>query len=212
MVRPPNPAVVTKARVYRSGFGTELIAAGVTPSTVTTPVNYEVIGGRYIAPLVASRTVINPNVLLDLPTGGLNNAEILFDETDSAGIASVLNPDIIITIGAGSKLTIPKKSLTPSIVNPASTTLKATASTGLFSGSASLVDNNPVPLQLPVSVKRSVPYNGLVIRRRESNGSTTLVGVGYFLLDRLPATGAVTTTTTTSPKNSGLVTFQKKVP
>ena len=212
IVRPPNPAAVITARTYRSGYGTTLTAAGVTPTTVTAPVNYVVTGGRYIAPLTASATVIDPTVLLDLPPGS-DNAEVLFAENGSGGVAAAYNPDITIGIGVASKLTVPKKALVGlTVVNPAATTLLATASTGVFSGSYTLEDTNPVPLQTPTKVKRSVPYQGLVIRRREANNDTTVFGVGYFIIDQLPKVGTPNTTIMTAPKVSGLVTLRKKVP
>ena len=212
IVRPPNPAAVATARTYRSGYGTTLTAAGVTPTTVTAPVNYVVTGGRYIAPLTASATVIDPTVLLDLLPGS-DNAEVLFAENGSGGVAAAYNPDITIGIGVASKLTVPKKALNGlTVVNPAATTLLATASTGVFSGSYTLEDTNPVPLQTPTKVKRTVPYQGLVIRRREVNNTTTVFGVGYFIIDQLPKVGTPNTTTTTAPKVSGLVTLRKKLP
>jgi hypothetical protein len=210
IVRPPNPAAVTTARTYRSGFGTTLTAAGVTPTTVTAPVNYVVTGGRYIAPLPVSATVTNPTVLLDLPAGS-NNAEVLFDENGAGaggGIAAAFNPDMTIGIGAASKLTVPKKSL----AHPAGTTLAATAASGVFSGRYTLEDTNPVALQTPTKVTRNVTYQGLVIRSRGVGNATTTYGVGYFIIDQLPQTGSPATTTKTAPRVSGLVTLRKIVP
>ena len=94
-------------------------------------------------------------------------------------------------------------------MNPAGTTLSANAATGIFSGKFTLEDNNPVLLQKPAIVKRSVSYFGLIVRARIDDTTTTEFGSGYFVIDQLPQdTVAPTTTTATSPRTSGIVSFK----
>jgi hypothetical protein len=213
-VRAPDPTATSKARVYRSGFGTTQVLAGVPAATVTTPVNLTIIGGRYIPPIKGSTTVL---MGIDTTAGVSNNAELMFSEdgdTDNSPIepgdvATTDNPDITVSIGAASKITVPKKTLTPVIVNPAGTSLAANAATGAFSGKFALDDNNPVNGQSPPIVKRSVSYLGLIIRARVDETTTTEFGTGHFLIDQLPQNiVAPTTTTATSPRTSGIVTFK----
>jgi hypothetical protein len=72
-----------------------------------------------------------------------------------------------------------------------------------------LEDNNPVNGQSPPVVKRSASYFGLIIRARVDETTTTEFGTGHFLIDQLPQNlVAPTTTTATSPRTSGIVTFK----
>ncbi|MBV6499159.1 MAG: hypothetical protein CJBNEKGG_01609 [Prosthecobacter sp.] len=198
-VRPPDPAAATKARVYRAGFGSTQVISGVPATSVTTPVVLTVVGGRYIAP---AKT--DTKVLLGVDPGS-NNAELTFLEDGEDDIVTGTNPNVVISIGAASKVTVPKKTTT---VNTAGTTLTATAASGAFSGKFELVDNNPVAGQKPNPVKRPVTYQGLIIRERLVGGGTSLVGMGYFLNDQLPqpaSGGTPATTTKDTPRLSGMV-------
>lgn len=216
-VRPPNVAKITAtvSRDYRSGFGTTLVVPNVTPSTVTAPVNLVVMGGRYVAP-----PKTGPNVILDMPPG---NADLIFsedgdlDNSPAAGdVATSDNPDIVVAIAAGSKLTIPKRNvLVLPAVNPAGTTLLATPTTGVFSGKFALDDSNPVPGQTPAIVKRSVSFQGLIIRVRGAGNVMSTFGTGYFVIDQLPQAANASnpaTTSTTSPRLSGFVSLKPKAP
>jgi hypothetical protein len=213
-VRAPDSAATSKARTYRSGFGTTQVLAGVPAATVTFPVNFTVIGGRYIPPVKDSTTVL---MGIDTTAGVTNNAELMFSEDGDADnspsqpgdVVTSDNPDITVSIGAASKVTVPKKTTTPTVVNPAGTTLTAAAATGVFSGKFALEDNNPVNGQSPSVVKRSASYFGLIIRARVDETTTTEFGTGHFLIDQLPQNlVAPTTTTATSPRTSGIVTFK----
>lgn len=213
-VRAPDPAATSKARLYRSGFGTTQVLAGVPAATVTSPLNLTVIGGRYLPPVKGSTTVL---MGIDTTLGVANNAELSFSEdgdadnspTQDGDVVTSDNPDITVSIGLASKVTVPKKKLTPPIANPAGTTLAVNATTGVFSGKFALDDNNPVVGQKPPVVKRSVSYFGLIIRARVDDTTTTEFGTGYFVIDQLPQdTVAPVTTTTTSPRTSGIVTFK----
>jgi autotransporter-associated beta strand protein len=213
-VRAPDPAATSRARLYRSGFGTTQVLAGVPAATVTSPLNLTVIGGRYLPPVRGSTTVL---MGIDTTLGVTNNAELSFSEDGDADnspsqpgdVVTSDNPDITVSIGAASKVTVPKRTTNPTIVNPASTTLTANAATGVFSGKFTLDDNNPVVGQKPPVVKRSVSYFGLIIRARVDDTTTTQFGTGYFIIDQLPqGTVVPVTTTTTSPRTSGIVTFK----
>jgi autotransporter-associated beta strand protein len=215
-VRPPNVAKITAtaSRDYRSGFGTTLVVPNVTPSTVTAPVNLVVMGGRYVAPPKTG------NVILDMPAG---EADLIFsedgdlDNSPAAGdVATSDNPDVVVSIAAGSKITIPKRNvLVLPAVNPAGTTLLATPTTGVFSGKFALDDSNPVPGQTPAIVKRSVSFQGLIIRVRGAGNVMSTFGTGYFVIDQLPQAANASnpaTTSTTSPRLSGFVSLKPKAP
>lgn len=198
-VRPPDSAASSKARVYRAGFGSSQIITGVPATSVTAPVVLTVVGGRYIAPAKDDN-----KVLLGIDPGS-DNAKLTFLEDGEDDVVTDTNPNVVISIGAASKITVPKKTAT---VNTAGTTLAATATSGAFSGKFDLVDNNPVAGQKPNPVKRSVTYQGLIIRERLVGGGTSLVGMGYFLNDQLPqpaSGGNPATTTLNTPRLSGLV-------
>jgi hypothetical protein len=209
-VRPPNPGKLTAVRPFRSGFGTTQVLSTVPATTVTTPVSYVAMGGRYVAP-----PRLGPNVFLNMLPG---QADLSFSEDGDVDnspatpgdINSLLNPDITISIGAASRITVPQRNTVTS-TNLASTTLKATASTGVFSGQFVLSDPNPVAGQKPNPVKRTVKYFGMVVRVRNTVPHDTF-GLGYFMIDQLPQVGTPNTTTTTSPRFSGIVSLKKKQP
>jgi hypothetical protein len=206
-VRPPNPGKLTAVRPFRSGFGTTQVLSTVPATTVTTPVSYVAMGGRYVAPPKPG-----PNVFLNMLPG---QADLNFSEDGDVDnspatpgdINSLLNPDITISIAAASKITVPKRNTTTS-TNLASTTINATASTGVFSGQFVLSDPNPVDGQKPTTVARTVKYYGMVVRVRNAVPHDTF-GLGYFMIDQLPQPS---TTTTTSPRFSGIVSLKRQQP
>jgi autotransporter-associated beta strand protein len=206
-VRPPNPGKLTAVRPFRSGFGTTQVLSTVPATTVTTPVSYVAMGGRYVAP-----PKLGPNVFLNMLPG---QADLNFSEDGDVDnspatpgdINSLLNPDITISIAAASKITVPKRNTTTS-TNLASTTINATASTGVFSGQFVLSDPNPVAGQKPTTVARTVKYYGMVVRVRNAVPHDTF-GLGYFMIDQLPQPS---TTTTTSPRFSGIVSLKRQQP
>jgi autotransporter-associated beta strand protein len=197
-VRPPDPAAASKARLYRAGFGSSQVISGVPATSVTTPVVLTVVGGRYIAPARG-----DTKVLLGIDPGS-DNARLTFLANGEDDIVTDTNPNVVISIGAASKITVPKKTTT---VNKAGTTLTATTTSGAFNGKFELVDDNPVSGQKPNPVKRPVTYQGLIVRERLVGGGTSLVGMGYFLNDQLPqpaSGGSPATTTKDTPRLSGM--------
>lgn len=210
-VRPPDPAAATTARLYRSGFGTTQVLTGVPAATVTAPVNYVVFGGRYIAPPTTTGAT---TVLMNIAPGS-NNAEVFFLEDGASNIVASLNPNLerlapgdtnpIVSIGARSAVTVPKRTLT---INPANTSVKATASSGAFSGAFALADDDTTtPTVKADEFKRSIAFQGLIVRHRQPDNSWISYGVGYFLVDQLPQTFPGTTTKN-SPRLSGLAVFR----
>ena len=216
-VRPPNSAAPTVARTYRSGFGTTLTAAGVTPTTVTQPVPFVAVGGRYIAPPATGTVFMGLTATTD-PT---RNAELIFSEDGvlpvrgaafpaayTQDVVASRNPNIPVTIGLKSVVKTP---LAKSASNPASTTLIPVLTSGAFSGGFTLSDSIPRPPLAAVVIPRVVAYQGAVIRERTSaTGAPRVVetyGVGYFLIDQLPPNG--TTAANSMPKLSGSVILEK---
>jgi autotransporter-associated beta strand protein len=215
-VRPPDPGLVSVARTYRSGFGTNQVLAGVPAATVTIPVNLVVVGGIYSPP----PTTTGATTVLMGVTAGVNNAELIFLEDGENNVNTTDNPSFerlnpgatnpVISIGARSVITVPRKATTPTIVNPAGTTLTAVATTGLFSGSFALTDDDPTTVLAKADeLKRSVTFSGTIIRHRLPDNSTVQYGVGYFIIDDMPQnTTSPVTTSKTSPKISGLAIFK----
>jgi hypothetical protein len=208
LVRPPNPAAITSARLYRSGYGTTQVLNGVPATTVTAPVSYAVLGGLYNPPPSMGTVLLGINP-------GTNNAELEFTLDGSTSIPTATNPNVVVSVGTSSRITVPRKKLTVPVENLAGTTLSAVASTGAFNGSFVLSDTNPVPGQRPNPVTRSTPYQGLIIQARLPNDTVQIFGTGYFIVDTLPqATSGSTPATTTrdTPKLSGQVNFLPIVP
>jgi hypothetical protein len=212
-VRPPNGAAPTAARTYRSGFGTTLTVSGVAPTTVTQPVPFVAVGGRYIAPPVTGTVFMG----LTAATDPNRNAELIFSEDGvppvrgaafpapyTQDVVASRNPNIPVTIAAKSLVIVPKIN---TVDNPASTTLTPALTSGAFSGKFTLSDSIPRPLQAALVIPRIVTYQGAVIRVRTSAiGDPRVVqrfGIGYFLIDQLPPNA--TTLPTTTPRLSGSV-------
>ena len=210
-VRPPNPAKVTSkvSRLYRSGFGTDQIAMGVTPTTITAPVPLVAFGGRYIAPPTTGQAPLTVVFGLLPAVATETNATLKFSETGDFPtvittplVDSEFNPDVEVTIGVKSKAT----TTTSTTVNPALTKVTVSPTSGAFSGGFTLQDNISGLL-----VKRASTFRGVIIRRRVSElgdpRETSTYGLGYFINPLKPADGASATTT---PQISGMVNFEAK--
>lgn len=181
-MKPANLA--TTNRLYRTGFP----ASGL--------LDVDVDGARYVAP--PARTKTNPTAeprvmgLTDLS----NQIEVLLTK---AGVETALplQADVKANVALTNKVAF---SLDP-LVNTRAMSLTFSASKGSFTGKATLKDNNPVlaaavpPLLVPVT--RTVTFQGLLVGG---------VGYGYFILNQLPAVGAVPAqTTSNSPQEGGRV-------
>lgn len=208
-VRPPNPATVTSkaARVYRSGFGTDQIARGVTPTTVTTPVPLQVFGGRYIAPPTTGLAPL-PVIFGLMPVlAPETNAKLNFSETGEFPavvttplVDATFNPDVEVTVGVKSKAS----TTTLSTVNPALTKVTVTPSTGLFTGSFTLQDT-----VFGLLVKRPVTFRGIILPKRPIGmGVPTAYGLGYFINAQKPVVSGASSSLT--PKISGMALFEVK--
>jgi autotransporter-associated beta strand protein len=187
--RPANTA--SSNRLYRSGFP----APGLLDVTLT--------GGRYVAPPARTRTnpLAEPRVmgLTDLA----NQIEVLLTK---AGVETALplQADVKATVALTNKVAFNLDKL----VNTRAMSLTFVASKGSFTGKATLRENNPVlaaavpPLLVPVT--RTVTFQGLLVGG---------VGHGYFILNQLPAVGAVPAqTTSNSPQEGGRVEVKVFVP
>lgn len=180
--RPANLAATN--RLYRSGFP----APGLVDVTLT--------GARYVPPPARTRT--NPTAeprVMGL-TDAADKIEVLLTK---AGVEAALPAQL----DAKAKV-----SLTNSVAfnvdkaqNARAMKLTFRASTGSFSGTASLRDNNPVLAALVpprlVPVPRTVTFQGVLVGG---------VGYGYFVLNQLPAVGMIPAqTTSNSPQEGGRV-------
>ena len=168
--------------------------AGIPLNTLT------VIGGEYVKPT---------STVLGLPSG-LTNAQLNFSEGGLTGPAPIVgavhaaDPDVSFGITSANALVMPSVAN-----NPAGLTLNLNANTGAFNGSFMLKgDQDPSNAKTSL-LTRTVYYYGLLVPRLSVNQ-----GLGYFLLQELPAaavpanppTPAIPKTTLlTSPILSGLV-------
>jgi autotransporter-associated beta strand protein len=187
--RPANTA--SSNRLYRNGFP----APGLLDVTLT--------GGRYVAP--PAKTKANPSAeprvmgLTDLA----NQIEVLLTK---AGVETALplQADVKATVALTNKVAFNLDKL----VNTRAMSLTFVASKGSFTGKATLRENNPVLAAavppLLVAVPRTVTFQGLLVGG---------VGHGYFILNQLPAVGAVPAqTTSNSPQEAGRVEVKVFVP
>lgn len=133
------------------------------------PVSLTPYGGRYAAP--ASGTL-----LLGLPKVA-GNATLFFDgdAADLGAQEAALTP-FVFTLASGNKVVLPSP-------NPTALKLTLTTSTGLFSGTFTVTDPNP--LNASATVKRSGKFSGVVLRNEGA-------GAGFFILPALPGSGAGT--------------------
>ncbi len=179
--RPLNP--LNSAIVYKAGFG---------------PVALTAVGALFAPP--------GATLLFGLVTPDVDKARFVF--ADGGLGSSVINPNVSFDIGALNKIKIP----TTLLANPSQvklTTLSLT--TGLFSGSFTLQDNDPRAAFAGKKVPRSALFNGIL-----TNDGVRQIGAGHFLLPELPSDGdplalppIPATTPTTSQKLSGSVLIEK---
>lgn len=182
--RPANPGATF--RLYKSGFG-------LSGTPVSTPVQLEVFGGRYLVP-AATGTLFDLNPAVPGPVNIQANLTFAEDRKLTGSIAmddpTNYNPNLAnITVRARSVVT-------PLPSSFAKTTLTPVHNTGAFSGSFAIQDNN--------RLTRRSTFQGLMVRVR-SIGGADMVGMGYFILDQRPI-GAERPTST--PQRSGIVQFQ----
>jgi hypothetical protein len=187
--RPANTA--SSNRLYRSGFP----APGLLDVTLT--------GARYVAP--PARTKANP--LAEPRVMGLtdlsNQIEVLLTK---AGVETALplQADVKATVALTNKVAFNLDKL----VNTRAMSLTFVASKGSFTGKATLRENNPVLAAAvpPVlsAVTRTVTFQGLLVGGE---------GHGYFILNQLPAVGAIPAqTTSNSPQEGGRVEVKVVAP
>jgi uncharacterized delta-60 repeat protein len=220
-VRPPDPRAInaTTSRLYRSGFGTTQVLSGITPTTVTTPVQLVALGGRYVAPPTTGTAPLKVLMGLDPydPTqlSPQPNAELVFNENGDGvtPVVSARNPNIDVMIAARSATTTPTfkeptaTNSTPN-PNPAATRVSPTASTGAFTGTFTLIDPGATAT---TPLRRPVTFQGLIIRQRTSAPNVLpkvfkTYGQGYFIINQLPLVGQPNTTVT--QQLSGVVEFK----
>jgi hypothetical protein len=176
-MRPANP--LKTALVYKSGFG---------PATLTA------VGALFTPPGAA--------LILGLVTPDVDKARFVF--ADGGLGSSATSPNVLFDIGAGNKIKIP----TTIAANPALVKLTSISlTTGLFSGSFTLQDNDPRAAFFGKKVTRTATFNGIL-----TNDGTHPIGAGHFLLSELPGDAMPpipATTPTTSKKLSGSVLMEK---
>ena len=155
--------------------------------------NLTVTGGLWKAPAPGSLlfglpvTIINNNAQVDFASAGISSA------------TQAVNGKVVQPLRLTSTNTISFPS--GSIANPIAATLALNLTSGTFSGAFTLKDPNPlVPTQ--TVTRTSSCYGALVPRLNQ--------GLGFFLLNQLPASAGDTTSNT--PALSGLAEFQALQP
>jgi uncharacterized repeat protein (TIGR01451 family) len=151
------------------------------PAVLSASVN----GARYVAP-----TKTNPRVMGLSDTN--NEIEVLLTD---AGVATALPamPVVKANVSNTNKVTF-----NPAITNTRKVSLSFVSSTGAYSGKFTLVEPNP--LVPTATVTRAVTYQGMIVKNK---------GEGYFILNQLPAVGAVPAQTpSNSPQEGGKVVVQ----
>lgn len=167
-----------KSRVYAGGFG---------------PIDITAVGARHVPPVA-------PALILGM-TVGVDKARITFADGGLAG--AVIQPNVAeFDILAGNKVSF------VGAVNPGTVKLTLSATTGVFSGSFLLEDNElRGGIFLGKKLKRTAIFNGIL-----TNDGTAQVGLGHFLLEEMPKDGLppIGTTPATSAKLSGSVLLERK--
>lgn len=122
------------------------------------------IGAPYLKPAAA---------VLDLPTPDLLNAKVTMLCQGSHDFPSGVEHLFTITN---------KNAVTPDTPNDYAIKLSVAATTGAFSGSITLYDEDPSDFDEPIAIlKRTVSYTGILVKREDFN-----MGAGYFIVDELP--------------------------
>jgi len=170
-----SQTAIATAHTYRDGFGPiSITAAGTKYTTVTTGQN-----------LLGVDTLTN---------------DAAFTFTGASVETAVQNPSILVRISDKNVIIPPTLA---SGNNPAKLTATVSASTGVFSGSFTLVDDtDPSPTRL-VNLTRTGSFGGIVVRDPAGLG----VGHGWFLLPQL--SGSPTTSTAALNVLGGTVTLDK---
>ena len=182
MIWTSNGQTLATDRTYAAGWSTPIVLTAQ--------------GGLYY-PAPAGK------VVMDLSTTATTNAMMTFE---GAGLANASRQPSLSGFLIKPIATTGSVSFT-GITNPASVTLSITNTTGAFSGTFTLVDNDPnSTLATPPKLTRVVSYQGLIIPTAvASNDQYGGIAYGYFLLPQLPGH---TATIASSPILSGLVTLK----
>lgn len=166
----------------RESFADRAYGAGFTDVKLTA------VGGRYVPPAAGSIVMGCDDVD--------NNATLLFVEggvpTGNPGNPPA-SPNVTLRIKVGGS------DVVQTVPNPRATAVTISPATGLFNGSFSIKDTNPVNNK---AESRPALFYGVIVRH---DGGTS--GCGHFLLQEFSTPGV--TTTATSKKLSGQVRLEK---
>ena len=179
-----NPATTVADRIYNAGI----------------PYYYlSVTGCEYVRP---TTTILG---LHDFGPG-TNNATLYFTEGGLSGPPPIVAATMAQFVNISLRITTNNSLVMPSIAtdNLASVGLTLNASTGAFSGSFVLKNDQDPTSTSPRLLSRTVHYYGQIVPRVGLNQ-----GLGYFLLPELPSNSNIPATTlSTSPILSGKVVLQ----
>ncbi|MEI6715941.1 MAG: immunoglobulin domain-containing protein [Verrucomicrobiota bacterium] len=157
-----------KDNSYRAGFG---------------PVNYRVSLDPWHAPVTGSKTVTAHTLgqQLGLVSGGTESATISVDYGPDSIDLGALGASLptAVSMAPGGVVSVPVTATLP--VNVTKWMISVTPTTGVFTGSFSLVD---VVTSLATRHTRNVTFSGIL---RQGPAGETSVGNGYFMLPALPS-------------------------
>lgn len=161
--------------------------AGFGPATITAS------GAHYTPPT-------NSAMMLGIVTPDVDKARLIF----TGGALDVASPNVEFDVGVGNKIKIPKTLGAPKIT-------KFSTSTGIFTGTFEVEDNDPRAAFAGKKVKRGGTFSGILTQQEDRQ-----IGTGHFMLPELPrdanpvAEPPITATTPkTSAKVSGAVLMEK---
>jgi len=151
-------------------------------------------GGRYQAPPALTRIL----GIQAVESGGIN-AVLQFEganlETDLPVMSGPLETSV------GFLIDDRNRAVADVMNNPRAVRLVINPRTGVLSGRYVLEQANPIPGARPFQVKRTVPYQALIVRWKDGSGEFLSQGTGYTLVPQLPGSP--------TQQLSGLVTLDK---
>lgn len=195
----PDQGANSTTRSYKSGF--QNVVVTLNGSSGTAPVKPH--GGRYVPPVVPNTPATEySEFFMGMNTTGANNGRLFVNSlgVDLIGLR-VTEMNEVFSVGIGANPTVLLAGLKI-------TQLTLVPSTGRFSGSYTITDQNPLsPSQ---NINRNIEFFGVVSRDNVAPSvAATWLGRGSILVPRLPEAGLPPTTLDNSPIQSGTLEMRR---
>ena len=194
---------MARQRIYRDGFKDGV--GNIVPLTYTAD------GGHFFKqPNLRTTAPTSTGILLNLPsTPNNSNLSFLYGSlADNSARLATNDPDVLMTISAPAVAAVVLPAGNPAGVELVTGLEMDTFNTGLFRGSFAISDTVNTKV-----IPRLADFRGIVIRQANSGFSAIAQrGFGYFLLPKLPESGAGPNgTTSDAAKNSPILSGQVKL-